>query len=59
MIPILAIVSVIGFVGCFAGALWLALIESNFGASAGFALLASWWFIIMVISSVAFTRGKN
>jgi hypothetical protein len=47
------------FTLCTATAVYFAVLEDNIGSSAGFALLACWWFILMVVFGYCYIRGKK
>ena len=56
---IASFISAVLFVLCTIVSVYLTLLDGNLAASAGFALLASWWFILMVVFGLAFIRGKK
>jgi hypothetical protein len=56
ILTLASLFSALGFVSCTATALYFAILENNIGSSAGFALLACWWFILMVIFGYCYVK---
>jgi hypothetical protein len=58
ILTVVSLIASISFVSCTSCALYFAFM-GDVGISAGFALLSSWWFVIMVLFGLAFMRGRK
>ena len=58
MLTLVSFFSAFCFVICTVTSVYFAVLENNIGTSAGFALLACWWFVLMVCFGYAYVRRK-